>query len=118
MAGEALPIRLIAAVMLYTQSTYAMDFSAAALVAIGLVLIWRRSRRIVGFCLLWTLVFLAPLTLSPGPAHRYYLSGGGYAFLAAAALAEMAASVWEATRRRVESPEETPPVASGASAIQ
>lgn len=60
---------------------------ASTLATLGaLRLCWRRSQTLVCFCLGWTLLFLAPLTLSPGPSHRYYLPQAGYFLLGGAAL--------------------------------
>jgi hypothetical protein len=45
----------------------------------------RWCRPALGIGLVWTVAFLAPLTLSPGPAHRYYLTQAGYLLVYACA---------------------------------
>jgi hypothetical protein len=61
--------------------------SAAATVTFLLVVgvLWRRCRPLLGVSMVWIAAFLAPLTLSAGPTHRYYLPEAGYALMYAAA---------------------------------
>jgi len=59
----------------------------------AVVILWQRAREMLWLGLIWTAAFLAPLTLSPSPIHRYYLPQGGffiiYALVAAIALAPL-----------------------------
>jgi hypothetical protein len=41
-------------------------------------LLWRHARPLLWLSLLWTILFLVPIAVSPGPLHRYYLPQGGY----------------------------------------
>jgi len=54
-----------------------------------LALLWRENLPLVSLALVWTAAFLAPIAFSPGPVHRYYLSGGGYVLLGAFAVASL-----------------------------
>jgi hypothetical protein len=60
-----------------------------------LTLAWTRHRWAFWLALAWTFAFLLPLTVSPGPGHRYYLAQAGYLFTAALALSELSARAWE-----------------------
>ena len=52
-----------------------------------LALLWRHAPRLLRFGFMWVFIFLLPLTLSPGPVHRYYLPEGGYCLLTGLGLA-------------------------------
>jgi hypothetical protein len=110
---------VVAALLLYTQGTYASDFGFTIALALGVVALWRRSPWALCFGLVWTLAFLAPLTMSPGPIHRYYLSGAGHALLGGIALAEwlQVLAGWLG-RRFAPTVKETVPAAPAVSAIQ
>lgn len=62
----------------------AMDFSSARYASTGIfglaVLVTLVTRRpwVLFLAAVWTLTFLLPLVVSPGPSHRYYLSQAGY----------------------------------------
>jgi hypothetical protein len=82
-------------------------FGVIYMVVVTAVL-WKRSRTTLWFAPVWTLAFLAPLTMSPGPIHRYYLPQFGYALLDALGFAALVAHLgpvllrWWSARRALE----------------
>lgn len=61
---------------------------------VAAAVLWRRSRMALWFAPVWTLAFLAPLTMSPGPIHRYYLPQFGYALFDALGCAALLAHLY------------------------
>ncbi|MCC2667982.1 MAG: hypothetical protein K0Q72_453 [Armatimonadetes bacterium] len=119
----SLAARFVTGLLIYTQGTYTAEVTVTVLLLVFGSLLWRRSRRTAYFGLIWTATFLAPLTMSPGPVHRYYLTQSGYVILGAVALFLGLSGVADHVMRRFGRPHdplmgETASVSSGVSAIQ
>jgi len=85
----AVYLRTVEALMFWEDSTFTQAATAVALIVAATTLLWRQCRGAIGLSLVWTAVSVAPVALSPGPIHRYYLSEGGYALAGALAAAWM-----------------------------
>ena len=71
----------LAGLMACLQPPIATEVMATtSLLLAGAVLV-RRHPWVLGLSFTWMAAFLAPLTLSPGPSHRYYLPQAGYYIL-------------------------------------
>lgn len=70
--------RLGIALLMGQDPTYASSAISTLFVFAATAALWKPLGGKVWFFPWWTLVFLAPLALSPGPIHRYYLPQMGY----------------------------------------
>jgi hypothetical protein len=78
---------LATGLLLCLQPVAVENALAAGAMIIAVALLRKRSWPIVLLGLVWEAAFLAPLALSPGPTHRYYLPEAGYALVYALAAA-------------------------------
>ena len=89
-------LRIGVALLMVADSTYASCVQGILFVAAVTLALWKRSRAVIWFAPWWTLVFLAPLTLSPGPSHRLYLPQFGYILFDAMGFCALLAMVCKA----------------------
>jgi hypothetical protein len=86
MRGGALgwlrPVSLTGGYLLGLQPTTL----ATAVLVVSVALLCRACAGIAVLGMVWTVAFLAPLTVSSGPVHRYYLPQAGYALMYALAV--------------------------------
>jgi hypothetical protein len=117
--AEDWEMRFGVAILLSRNSTYIGSGLGILFMAAVATAVWKQSRAVLAFAPWWTLVFLAPLTVSPGPSHRYYLPEFGYILLDALGCCALLSAVSTAVRngwRRLRSGETSGK--TGAAAIQ
>jgi hypothetical protein len=78
--------RLVAGALLCLQPMPLATASGTLTFLLAIAVLAPRHRHVLWLSLAWTVAFLSPLVLSPGPSHRYYLSQSGYVLLYALAL--------------------------------
>lgn len=69
------------------QPTEAGIAWATLALLVSVAVLWKGHREMLWLGLVWMAAFLAPLTLSPSPLHRYYLPQCGYLLIYALAVA-------------------------------
>ncbi len=84
--GTPTPVERLVAGGLYSFESPRAGYLVASIMWLLVIhVVARASPGLLLLSLVWTLGFLAPLTLSPGPLHRYYLPQAGYLLLDACA---------------------------------
>lgn len=112
-------VQFAQSLLIYQNPTHSSSVSGVIYMVAAAWALWKRSRPALWIAPLWTLAFLAPLMMSPGPSHRYYLPQFGYALFDALGCAALLAAVsptvisWWRSRRAGETSGK-----SAASAIQ
>jgi hypothetical protein len=87
------PMSWAVGLLLAMQRSYWTVAVSTVLVLLAMGLTAGRHRSLLALGFIWTLAFLAPLALSPGPVHRYYLPECGYLLVGTCAATIIASRV-------------------------